>query len=76
LGGGETGPGMVVEGGHRSQKRLLSHPKYTKMAKTGGFAHVSAEKSAKMPFFAQKFLTRYTHEMFLRNTSILKLYIT
>jgi hypothetical protein len=32
--------------------------------KTGGFAHVLAYKSPKMPFFAQKYLTRYTHETF------------
>ncbi len=30
----------------------------------GGFAHVLAYKSPKPPFFAQKYLTRYTHEMF------------
>ncbi len=30
----------------------------------GGFAHVLAYKSLKMPFFAQKYLTRYTCEMF------------
>jgi hypothetical protein len=30
----------------------------------GGFAHVLAYKSPKMPFFAQKYLTRYTHETF------------
>jgi hypothetical protein len=32
--------------------------------KTGGFAHVLAYKLPKKPFFAQKYLTRYTHEMF------------
>ncbi len=32
--------------------------------KTGGFAHVLAYKSRKTPFFAQKYLTRYTHETF------------
>jgi hypothetical protein len=30
----------------------------------GGFAHVLAYKSPKTPFFAQKYLTRYTYEMF------------
>jgi hypothetical protein len=30
----------------------------------GGLVHVLAEKSLKTPFFAQKHLTRYTHEMF------------
>ncbi len=33
--------------------------------KTDGFAHVLAYKSPKTPFFAQKYLTRYTHETFL-----------
>ncbi len=32
--------------------------------KTGSFAHVSAYKSPKTPFFAQKYLTRYTQETF------------
>jgi hypothetical protein len=32
--------------------------------KTDGFTHVLAYKSPKTPFFAQKFLTRYTHEAF------------
>ena len=34
--------------------------------KTGGFAHIMAEKSPKTPFFAQKYLTRYTHQMFFK----------
>jgi hypothetical protein len=32
--------------------------------KTGGFAHVFAYKSLKTPFFALKYLTRFTHETF------------
>ncbi len=32
--------------------------------KTGGFAHVLAYKSPKTPFFALKYLTRYTHKTF------------
>ncbi len=32
--------------------------------KTGGFAHVLAYDSPKTPFFALKYLTRYTHETF------------
>ncbi len=32
--------------------------------KRGGFTHVLAYKSPKRLFFAQKYLTRYTHEMF------------
>ncbi len=37
---------------------------YENGEKTGGFAHVFGNKSPKTPFFAQKYLTRYTHEMF------------
>jgi hypothetical protein len=37
---------------------------YENGKESGGFAHVLASKSPKMPFFAQKYLTRYTHEMF------------
>jgi hypothetical protein len=59
------GPGVVVEGGHRSQIRLQSHPKYTKKAKKQAVPpNVLAEKSPKTPLFAQKYLTRYTPEMF------------
>jgi hypothetical protein len=50
--------------GHRSQISLPSHPKCTKTVKKGVFAHVLANKSPKMLFFAQKYLTRYTHKMF------------
>jgi hypothetical protein len=35
-----------------------------KRQKMGGFVHVLAYKSPKTPFFALKYLTRYTHEMF------------
>jgi hypothetical protein len=55
-------PGDGGGGGHRSKKSLPSHPKYTKTAKR--FEHVLAYKSPKTPFFAQKYLTRYTHKMF------------
>ncbi len=34
------------------------------IAKNGDFAHVLAYKSPKTPFFALKYLTRYTHETF------------
>ncbi len=34
--------------------------------KTGGFAHILANNSPKTPFFAQKYLTRYTHETFFK----------
>jgi hypothetical protein len=32
--------------------------------KTGDFTHILAYKSPKTPFFALKYLTRYTHETF------------
>ncbi len=65
IGGGVPGPGGGGRGGLRSQISLPSRPKYTKTAKKpGGFAHVLAYKSTKTPFFAQKYLTRYTHETF------------
>jgi hypothetical protein len=35
-----------------------------KRQKTGGFAHVLAYKSPKTPFFALKYLPRYTHKTF------------
>jgi hypothetical protein len=44
--------------------------------KNSGFAHILAYNSPKTPFFALKYLTRYTHETFLRNTLILKFFIT
>jgi hypothetical protein len=37
---------------------------YENGEKTGGFTHVLANNLPKMPFFAQKYLTRYTHETF------------
>jgi hypothetical protein len=73
-GGGESArSGGGGRGGLRSKISLPSHPKYTKTAKKGGSPHVLAYKSPKTPFFAQKHLTRYTHETFLRNMSIFKI---
>jgi hypothetical protein len=37
---------------------------YENGEKTGDFAHVLANNSPKTPFFAQKYLTRYTHKTF------------
>jgi hypothetical protein len=37
---------------------------YENGEKTGSFPNVLAYKSLKTPFFAQKYFTRYTHEMF------------
>ncbi len=65
IGRGSVRSGGGGGGGHRSQISLPSRPKYTKLAKkTGGFAHILANKSLKMPFFAQKYFTRYTHKTF------------
>jgi hypothetical protein len=44
--------------------------------KTGGFANFLAYKSLKTLFFAQMNLTRFTPEMFLRNTLIFKFFVT
>jgi hypothetical protein len=55
------------EGGSRtawSNKPSQPTEIYEKGRKTGGFAHILAYKSPKMPFIAQKYLTRYTHKMF------------
>ncbi len=37
---------------------------FTAGEKTGGFAHVLAYNSPKTPFFALKYLTRYTHKTY------------
>ncbi len=66
--GGSAQSGGGGGGGHRSQISLPSHPKHTKTAKkTGSFAHILSYKSPKMPFFTQKYLSRYTHEMFFED---------
>jgi hypothetical protein len=60
-GGGVPGPEVVVE-----RSYIPSQPyKIAKNGeKTGGFAHILAYKLLKTPFFALKYLTRYTHETF------------
>ncbi len=57
-------PGVVVERVIESNKPSMPPKKYENGEKTGGFVHVLAYKSRKRPFFTQKYLTRYTHEMF------------
>jgi hypothetical protein len=56
-----SGPGVVVE-----RSNIPSQP--YEIAKNGnktcGFEHVFADKSPKTPFFAIKYLTRYTRETF------------
>jgi hypothetical protein len=65
--GGAPGPGVMVEGGHRSKIRLLSRPKYTKTAKKRGVSRtIWLKNRRKCRFFAQKYLTRYTHETFFK----------
>jgi hypothetical protein len=61
LAGGVPGPGVVVE---RSYIPSQPYEIAKNVEKTGGFAHVLAYKSPKTLFFAQKYLTRYTHETF------------
>jgi hypothetical protein len=68
IGGGSARSGIGGGGGHRSQISLPSRPKYTKTTKKkGGFGNVLAYKSPKTQFFAQKYLTRYTHKMFFED---------
>jgi hypothetical protein len=55
-------PGVVVE---RSYIPSQLYEIAKNGEKTGGFAHVLAYNSPKTPFFALKYLTRYTHETFL-----------
>ncbi len=67
FGGGSAQSRGGGGGDHRSQISLQSRPKQTKKAKkTGGFVHVLAYKSPKTQFFAQKYLTRYTHETYFK----------
>ncbi len=67
-------PGVVVE----SFIEVISPSKQYEIAKnskkTGGFAHVLAYKSLKMPFFALKYLTRYTHETFFEKYTNFKIF--
>ncbi len=53
--------GWWWRGGHRSQRSLPSRPKYMKTAKKWA---VSRTFWPKTPFFADKYLTRYSHETF------------
>jgi hypothetical protein len=55
IGGGSARSRGGGGGGHRSQISLPSCSKYTKMAKTGDFLHILANKSPKTLCFAQKY---------------------
>ncbi len=59
IGGGSARPGV---GGGEIPSQPYQIAKNSE--KMGGFAHVLAYKSPKTPFFALKYLTRYTHETF------------
>ncbi len=61
LAGGLPSPGVVVE---RSYIPSQPYEIAKNGEKTGGFVHVLAYKSPKTPFFALKYLARYTHETF------------
>jgi hypothetical protein len=67
--GGVPGPRVVVE-------RIPSQPyEIAKNGeKTGGFTHVFAYKSPKTLFFAIKYLTTYTHEMFFEEYINIKIF--
>jgi hypothetical protein len=59
-------------GGEFPRSHIYLHSQ--KRRKTGGFAHVLAYKSPKTPFFALKYLTRYTHEMFFKEYINIKIF--
>jgi hypothetical protein len=73
IGGGSARP---WGGGGEVIFTVLSQPyKIAKNGeKTGGFAHVLAYKSPKTPFFALKYLTRCTHEMFFEEYINIKIF--
>jgi hypothetical protein len=65
LAGGVPGPGVVVGRKSKKSNKPSKLPEmYENSEKTGSFAHVQANNSPKTLFFAQKYLTRYTHETF------------
>jgi hypothetical protein len=57
------GPRVVVE---RSYIPSQPYEIAKNGEKTGGFAHVLAYKSPKTPFFALKYLIKYTHKTFFK----------
>jgi hypothetical protein len=61
--GGVPGPGVVVE---RSYIPSQLYEIAKNGEKTSSFEHVLAYNSPKTPFFALKYLTRYTHETFFK----------
>ncbi len=61
---GVPSPEVVVEDSQKSYKPSQPYEIAKNGEKTGGFTQVLAYKSPKTPFFALKYLTRYTHETF------------
>jgi hypothetical protein len=66
LAGGVPWQGVVVEGVKGVKYASMSPGMYENSEKAGGFAHFLAYKLPKTPFFAQKYLTRYTPETFIK----------
>jgi hypothetical protein len=65
IGGGSARPWGGGGEFHRSHIYIHSSYEIAKNGKkTSGFAHVLAYNLPKTPFFALKYLTRYTHEIF------------
>ncbi len=74
LAGGVPGPGVVVESFLEVIYTCTAVRNSQKRQKMSGFAHVLAYKSPKTPFFALKYLTRYTHETFFEEYSNIKIF--
>jgi hypothetical protein len=68
LAGGALAPGVVVEGAMEAEKAFKTTRNIQKRQKTGDFAHILAYKSPKTPFFAQKYLTKYTQKIFFEKS--------
>jgi hypothetical protein len=63
LGAPTIGGGSARAGGGGGGVKVVMPPvMYENGKKTGGFAHFLAYKSTKTPFFAPKYLTKYTPE--------------
>jgi hypothetical protein len=71
LAGGVPGQRVVVEGVKGVKYSPMPPRMYKNGEKMSGLPNFFAYKPLKT-FFAQKYLTRYTPETFLRNTLILK----
>jgi hypothetical protein len=64
LAGGVPGQGWWWRNSKKSYKPSQQYEIAKIGEKTAGFAQVFAYKAPKTPFFAHKYLTRYTHETF------------